>query len=93
MSQEISINIKLANRNYRIKIAKENEEQVRNAILKIADKVNQFHKNFPGRDEQDYLAMTLIDFITTSQSDNQKPSSFDESELTKKLNQINSLFD
>ena len=61
--ETISVNIPLGNRQYKIKIAPENEARVRNAIEHIQQTSKSLRQQFPGRDEQDYLAMTLIDFV------------------------------
>ena len=69
MSELVSITIKLLNRAYRIKAAAVDEGIVRNTAQAINDKLAELKKAFPGRDEQDYLAMTLIDFITSSKEE------------------------
>ena len=61
MSEQVSISIKLCNRTYRIKVAAENEAKVRQIMQQIGDKIADLKKNFPGRDDHDYMAMTLID--------------------------------
>lgn len=91
MSQEVSINIKICNRNYKLKVASENEQIVRDSIQQISENINRFHKNFPGRDDQDYMAMTLIDFITSKQNTSSSPD--EEKSIIKKLEQINSILD
>lgn len=93
MSNEISINIKIANRNYKIKVAADHEEIVRDSLHKITEKMNTFHKNFPGRDDQDYMAMTLIDYITADNNVlSKKENKYDET-VEKELKKINDLLD
>ncbi|MCC7030606.1 MAG: cell division protein ZapA [Chitinophagaceae bacterium] len=91
MGHEVSINIKICNRNYKLKVAAENEQKVRKSITTITENIEKFHQNFPGRDDQDYMAMTLIDFITSAQ--NTGSQSNEEDALIKKLEQINHLLD
>jgi len=43
------------------------EAYIRQTIQKIQQTLLQLKQQFPGRDEQDYLAMTLIDSITSIQ--------------------------
>ena len=99
MSEPVSITIKLANRTYKIKVAPEQEEHVRRAMQLISDTSNKLKKSFPGRDEQDYMAMTLIDYITTHSSPSQatpvtatSPNA-NEAEIILKLKQLSQLFD
>ena len=89
MSQDVSINIKICNRNYKIKVAVENEQIVRDSIHKIVENIDKFHQHFPGRDDQDYMAMTLIDFITSS--NNNLSQSKNDQEIVKKIKHINQL--
>ncbi len=91
MSQEVSINIKLCNRNYKLKVAAENEQIVRESVKKISENIEKFHQHFPGRDDQDYMAMTLIDFITSQQ--NLQVDYTGQNEINQKLEQINLLLD
>jgi cell division protein ZapA (FtsZ GTPase activity inhibitor) len=99
MSESVSISIKLANRAYKIKVAQEKEEHVRKAMQLITDTSAKLKKSFPGRDEQDYLAMTLIDFITTQSDVIQSAaaptgsSQAQDAELILKLKHISQLLD
>ena len=67
MSAQVPITIKLCNRVYKIKTSSENEATVRATAHSINERLSELKKNFPGRDEQDYLAMCLIDQMTLSQ--------------------------
>lgn len=92
MSQQVPISIKLCNRTYRVKVASENEATVRSIAQAINDKLNEIKKGFPGRDDHDYLAMTLIDYITSAQE--KKPTNnFQFDEITIQLTTINNLLD
>ena len=65
MENHIPITAKLGNRQYRLKVPADREEQVRQALHRIQAASSRLRKEFPGRDEQDYLAMTLMDFLST----------------------------
>jgi cell division protein ZapA len=82
--ETISVNIPLGNRQYKIKIAPENEARVRNAIEHIQQTSKSLRQQFPGRDEQDYLAMTLIDFVN-------KTDASAEANNTELLNQLHTI--
>lgn len=62
--EPITVNIPLGKRQYKIKIAQEHESRVRAAIDQVQEINKTLRQQFPGRDEQDYLAMTLIDFVS-----------------------------
>ncbi|MBL7753876.1 MAG: cell division protein ZapA [Bacteroidota bacterium] len=75
--ENVSILIHLGNRQYKVKVAPEHESAVRALVQDISRKSQALRDQFPGRDEQDYLAMTLLDFITSKQT----PASSDSSNL------------
>lgn len=94
MSTAVPISLRLGNRQYKIKVPAEQEEAVRLSLQQIQDTSNRLRKEFPGRDEQDYLAMTLIDFITSKQVQ-PTTSNADQShdDLMRKLTQLSTLLD
>lgn len=64
MEALIPVNILIGDRNYRIKVAPEDEEHVRKTVKTINEKVIDFKTNFAGKDMQDYVAMVLIWYAT-----------------------------
>jgi len=43
---------------------------VRTMAKKMNDQLNQFKSQYPGKDMQDYLAMSLLSFVTEEQPSN-----------------------
>ncbi len=70
MQNLITINLPVADRSYRLKINAEDEETVRKMAKKLNDQLQQFKTQYPGKDMQDYLAMSLISFVTEGQGSN-----------------------
>jgi len=66
MQDLIPINILIADRTYRIKTARADEEAVRRTLKIINDKIIEFKTQFAGKDMQDYIAMVLIWYATQS---------------------------
>jgi hypothetical protein len=64
MSELIAATVLIGDRNYRIKVAGEDEEVVRKTVKTINDKIIEFKTNFAGKDMQDYIAMVLLWFAT-----------------------------
>lgn len=92
MSQQIPITIKLCNRTYRVKADAENEATIRKTVQEITEKINDFKSQFPGRDDHDYMAMILLDYITSAK--NPTPvSNVKTDELLHKLQAISNLLD
>jgi cell division protein ZapA len=79
----IPINIVIADRNYRIKVAVKDEELVRKTIKRINDKILEFKTQFAGKDMQDYVAMVLVWYATqNSVSGNKSTNTQSESLIT-----------
>jgi hypothetical protein len=60
----ILLNLLIADRTYRIKVAPKDEEVVRKTAKTINDKLLEYKTQFAGKDMQDYLAMVLVWFAT-----------------------------
>jgi cell division protein ZapA len=71
MEQEqlLPINVWLAGRSYRIRIKPEDEEAVRKAVKIADDKIKEMRSNYAGKDDQDYVAMSLLMYAADSAVD------------------------
>jgi cell division protein ZapA len=88
--QLIPINIIIADRSYRLKIAPQDEEVVRKTIKTINEKIVEYKTNFSGKDMQDYVSMVLLWFAT----EQQKPMiSAHTTDDQQKLQRIEDLLD
>ena len=79
----IPVNITIADRTYRIKTGREDEETVRKTVKLINDKIIEFKTQFSGKDMQDYIAMVIIWYAT--QNANLENSTAMIDELSKQL--------
>jgi len=64
VENKITIRVNLVDRFYPLKIDKNEEEKVRLAAKKINDTVMQYKKLYANKDEQDFLAMAALHFVT-----------------------------
>lgn len=64
MPEMIAINILIGDRSYRIKINPQDEQEVRQIVKVINDKVLEYKREFAGKDMQDYIAMVLLWYAT-----------------------------
>jgi hypothetical protein len=64
MTTLIPLNIVIGDRNYRIRIAPEDEEYMRKTLKVINEKIIAFKTEFAGKDMQDYIAMVMIWYAT-----------------------------
>ena len=92
MQDGVIVSVKLCSRTYRLKVDPKNEATVRKIVQEITEKMNTIKNNFPGRDEQDYLAMTLMDYITSMQEPKTNPASLNE-DIDAKLQGLLKLLD
>jgi cell division protein ZapA len=92
MAEEmIPVNILLADRTYRIKTSRSDEEIVRKTVKLINDKIIEFKTNFSGKDMQDYIAMVII-WYATQNANFDNPSVLIE-QLTERLSKIEAQLD
>ncbi len=63
---EITINISIADRFYRLIVSREEEERVRKAAAVINDRLKAYGKEYAYKDRQDLLAMTALQYATST---------------------------
>lgn len=62
----IPVNIVVGDRTYRVRIEPVHEEIVRRTVKLINDKLIEFKTTFAGKDMQDYIAMVVLWYATTT---------------------------
>lgn len=85
-SEMIPVNITIADRTYRVRIAPKDEEAVRKTAALINTKMVEFKNLYAGKDSQDYISMVLLWFTTEQKADGQNLY-----ELENLQNQLDSL--
>lgn len=58
----IPITVWLSGRSYRIRIKPQEEEAVRKAVKMADEKVMEMRRHYAGKDDQDFLAMSLLTY-------------------------------
>jgi len=64
--EEFSISVVIADRNYRLTIARQEEEIVRKAARTINDKIKEFANNYTFKDKQGLLAMIALQYTSNA---------------------------
>ena len=90
MDALIPINVVIADRTYRIRIAPGDEETVRSTVKTINDKILEFKTQFAGKDMQDYVSMVILWFATQQKAAEQRPLS---DNMEAKLTELEQLLD
>ena len=90
MDALIPINVVIADRNYRIRIAPGDEQTVRATVKVINDKLLEFKTQFAGKDMQDYVSMVILWYATQQKAAEQQPIS---DNMEGKLAELEQLLD
>jgi len=85
---ELSVKIKIADREYPMKVSLEDEGQVRKAGKLINDKIKTYRDQFGIDDKQDLLAMVAFDCLMEQMSSSVPDNTIDES-VVNKVNYLN----
>lgn len=65
MADLIPVNILIADRTYRLRVDKTDEETLRRTVKLINDKIGEYKIQLAGKDMQDYVSMALLWFATS----------------------------
>ena len=90
MGDKLSIKLHIANRIYPMKIERESEEYIRNAVKQIEGRLKFYEENYAIKDKQDLLAMCLIEYASKFESVNNKNVVEDDG-FTEKLTEIEAM--
>ncbi|HKL72439.1 MAG TPA: cell division protein ZapA, partial [Marinilabiliaceae bacterium] len=60
---KLSINVKVAERSYPLRVDREDEERIRQAAKLINDKILQYKQKYSDKDVQDFLAMAALQYV------------------------------
>jgi hypothetical protein len=68
--ERVSREVVIANRTYPLKIFKNDEERVLNIVQNVNNRVEQLRSLYDAKDNQDYLAMCLLQMTATATNSN-----------------------
>ena len=86
MNWKQTINIKIAERFYPLKIDREeDEERIRKAGRLIDDRLSQYKQRYSGKDVQDFLALVALQFAIKTIELETKASSTEQADKLKQL--------
>src|SRR4051812_9565136 len=89
MAEEtLLINVWLSGRSYRIRVKPGEESAVRKAVKIADDKVTEMRTHYAGKDDQDFMAMSLLTYATDSAIE-----SFNNPLLQNELNKMSAKID
>ena len=88
--EEITINIVIADKSYKLTVARTDEEMVRKAAAMINDRIKSYSAHYAFKDMQDLLSMTALQFATSTVK-YEKELAYRDQDLGQKLNDLNAL--
>jgi cell division protein ZapA len=88
--EELSIKIKIADREYPMKVKRADEERIRTAGKLINEKLRSYREQFGIEDKQDLLAMVAFDCLIDKMAVEETHQSIDQT-VFEKVNQLNNL--
>ncbi|HTH57883.1 MAG TPA: cell division protein ZapA [Cyclobacteriaceae bacterium] len=87
---ELSIKIKIAEREYPMKVKRSDEERMRVAGKLVNEKLKNYREKFGIDDKQDLLAMVAFDCLVEKMADQENQHSIDQT-VVEKIQQLNQL--
>ena len=73
MEEKLSINVKIADKKYPLKISRDEEEKIRKAAKIINDSLFRYKQKYGEKDMKDYLSMVALQYATKAlELDNKK---------------------
>lgn len=88
--EELAIRIKIADREYPMRVKAQDEEKVRTASRLINEKLKSYKEQFGIDDKQDLLAMVAFDSIVEKMTSEENHQEIDQT-VFEKVNQLNHL--
>jgi cell division protein ZapA len=88
--KELSIKIKIADREYPMKVIPEDEERIRKAGRIINEKIKNYAQQFGIDDKQDLLAMVAFD-ILVDKSQKEEIEVINDETVTERISSLNNM--
>lgn len=88
--EELSVKIKIADREYPMKVKRKEEERVRAAGKLINEKIKHYREQFGIDDKQDLLAMVAFDCLVDKMTEDETLQVIDQT-VVEKVNHLNHL--
>lgn len=88
--ENLSIKIKIGDREYPMKVKPEEEQRVRNASKRINEKLRVYREQFGIDDKEDLLAMVAFDCLVSLMKNEEQSTAID-SNTENRLNQLENL--
>lgn len=89
---QLTITVRIAERDFKLTVARDEEETVRKAVKLIEKRFTEYAKSYAFKDRQDLLSMIVLHYTIEAIKMEDKEA-YIQAELLPKLNEINSIID
>ncbi len=89
---QLTITIRIADRDYKLTVTREEEEIVRKSVKLIEKRFTEYAKSYAFKDKQDLLSMIALHYTIEALKMEEKEAYY-QAELLPKLNEINTILD
>jgi cell division protein ZapA (FtsZ GTPase activity inhibitor) len=93
MGELLSVKVSIANRNYPLRVTKEEQEKVLRAAENINKRIKEFEDNYSVKDKQDLLAMCALQFASEAMGAKQNTAEQTTKEVQESISYLNMLID
>lgn len=87
--EELSIKIKIADREYPMKVKPEDEERVRRAGKNINERIRAYRERFGIDDKQDLLSMVAFDCLIDKMEAEERTTGMVDESIVEKISELN----
>ena len=93
MGELLSVKVSIANRNYPLRVSREEQEKVLRAAENINKRLKDFEENYAVKDKQDLLAMCAIQFASEAMGSKLNNGEQFKKEVTDGISALNIMID
>ena len=93
MGELLSVKVSIANRNYPLRVNKDEQEKVLSAAENINKRIKEFEDNYAVKDKQDLLAMCALQFASEAMGSKQGSAENSRKEILESISSLNLIID
>jgi cell division protein ZapA (FtsZ GTPase activity inhibitor) len=93
MGELLSVKVSIANRNYPLRVNKDEQEKVLRAAENINKRIKELEENYAVKDKQDLLAMCALQFASEAMGSKQGSAEHSRKEIMESISSLNLIID